>query len=143
MLKKNKLLQKEIGIIISVLIVVCLSFASYFVFHNFLSKQDTILKKQRKTNDTAIVMRRFRDVGEIKACRHTISEDQCGKCFCIESNGRCDTIDTSIVGDLDGFLHQPLDYTYTRKQNEIDSSVTCPRTIKLYDINLHKSSNIE
>lgn len=75
--------------------------------------------------------------GVIRACEYTVSEENCGKCYCLETADKgCSIIDISRIGDLSYAVNKTIIYYGTRNQNIIQSTKTCPYYVKLYIIKI-------
>ncbi|MBU0979188.1 MAG: hypothetical protein KJ709_00145 [Nanoarchaeota archaeon] len=73
--------------------------------------------------------------GTIRECEFTMGEDNCGKCFCLETDEKgCEIIDFSDVGDLSDAVGKQVTYNGTRDQDIIQSTRMCPKYVKLYEL---------
>lgn len=77
-------------------------------------------------------------VGTIRACKWTMGEEACGKCYALETEEFGSNIidKASAGGDLAQYLDKKVTYQGTRDLNEIHSTKMCPATIRLTKIAL-------
>lgn len=73
----------------------------------------------------------FKSSGIIKQCQFPSNLEQCGQCYCLQTERGCEIIDGSAVSDLTDLIDKMVNYDATYLTS---CSSVCPCTIKLLKV---------